>query len=73
MFLRLTRNGFYHSETDPDTPYLPPGLEETDHNDFRHIDFDRDSSMPLIVDIATAGLKRSARISGKPLKKGAVF
>ena len=38
----LPDNGFSHSETDPDTPSLPPGLEETDHNYFRHVDFDED-------------------------------
>ena len=30
----LPDNYLSHSETDPDTPSLPPGLEETDHNDF---------------------------------------
>ena len=69
----LPDNGFSHSETDPDTPSLPPGLEETDHNDFCHVDFDEDSSMPPIVDLATAGLQISARLSGKPPNKSTVF
>ena len=52
----LIDKGFSHSETDPDTPSLPTGLEETGHNYFRHDDFDEDSSMPPIIDLATAGL-----------------
>ena len=69
----LPDNGFSHSETEPDTHYIPPGLEETYHNDFCHVDFDEDSSMPLIVDLATAGLQISARLSGKPPKKSTVL
>ena len=38
----LPDNGFSHSETDPDTPSFPPGLEDTDHNDFCHVSFDED-------------------------------
>ena len=38
----LPDNGFLHSEADPETPSLTTGLEETDHNDFRHVDFDED-------------------------------
>ena len=38
----LQENGFSHSETDPDTPSLPLGLEETYHNDVRLVDFDED-------------------------------
>ena len=38
----LPDNGLSHSETDPDTPSLPPGLDETCHNDFRHVDFNED-------------------------------
>ena len=52
----LPDNGFLHSETDPDTPYLPIGLEETDHNYFCHVDFDEASIIPRIVDLATTGL-----------------
>ena len=66
-------NGFLHLETDPDTPSLPPGLEDTDHNDFRHLYFDEDSSMPPIVDLVTTGLRRSARLYGKPPNKSTVF
>ena len=62
----LLDNGFSNSETDSDTPSLLPVLEETDHNDFCHIDFDEDSSMPLIVDLAIAGLQRLDRLAGKP-------
>ena len=51
----LPNNGFSYSETNLDTPSLPPGLEETDHNDFRHVDFDENSNMPPIIDLATAG------------------
>ena len=35
----LPDNGFFHSETDPDTPSLRLGLKETDHNNFRHVRF----------------------------------
>ena len=65
MFRRLPDNGVLHSKTDTDTPSLPPGLEETDHNNFCHVDFDEYSSMPPIVDIATSGLQISARLAGK--------
>ena len=69
----LPENSFLHSETDPDTSSLLPGLEDTDHNDLRHVDFYEDSSMPLIVDLATTGLRRSARLYGKPPNKSTVF
>ena len=69
----LPDNGFSHSETDPYTPSLPPGLEETDHNDFNYVDFDEDSSMLPISDLATAGLQRLARIYGKPPNKSTVL
>ena len=52
----LSDNGFLHSETDPDIPSLTSVLEETDNNYFCHVDFDEYSSMPLIIDLATAGL-----------------
>ena len=65
----LPENGFLHSETDPDTPFLPSVLEETDHNDFCHIDFDEDSRMTPIFDLATAGLQKLARLSGKSPNK----
>ena len=45
-----------HSETDPDTPSLPPGLEETYHNGFRRVYFDEDSSTPPISHLTTADL-----------------
>ena len=35
----LPDNGFSHSETNPDTLSIPPGLEDTDHNVFCHVDF----------------------------------
>ena len=69
----LPDNSFSHSETDPDTLSIPPGLEETDHNDFCHVYFDEDSNMPQIVDLVTAGLRRSARLSGKPPNKRTIF
>ena len=59
--------------TDPDTPYILPGLEETDDNYKRHVDFDEDPSIPLIVDIATAGLQILACFDGKPPNKRSVF
>ena len=69
----LTYNGFSHSETDPDTPSLLPGLEDTDHNVFCRVVFDEYSSMPLIVDLATAGLRISARLAGDPPNKSTVL
>ena len=65
----LPDNGFSHSETDPDTPSLPPGLEETDHNDFCHVDFDKYSSMPPTVERANAGLQILDRLAGNPPNK----
>ena len=35
-----------------------PNLEDTDNNYNCHIDFNEDSSMPSIIDLATAGLRR---------------
>ena len=59
-----------NSPDNPPTPPLPPGLEETDCNNVRHIDFGENSNMPPIVDLATAGLQRLARLAGKlPNKK----
>ena len=52
----LTDNDFSHSETDPDTPSLPTGLEETYHNGFRRVYFDEDSSTPPISHLTTADL-----------------
>ena len=69
----LPDNGFSHSETDPDTTSLSPGLKETNQNDFLHVDFEEDSSIPLIADRATAGLLRSTRLNGKPPNKSTVF
>ena len=65
----LQDHSFSHSETDPDTTYLPPGLEDTDHNKKFHVYFDEYSSMPPIVNLTTAGLQGSARLSGKPPNK----
>ena len=33
-----------------------PSLEDTANNDYGHIDFNYNSSMPSIIDLATAGL-----------------
>ena len=65
----LPHNGFLNSETDPDTTSLPPGLEETDHNDFCHVVFDEYSSMPPIVYLAIVGSKILASLAGKPANK----
>ena len=35
----LPHNRFSHSEIAPYTLSLTPGLEDTDHNDFCHVDF----------------------------------
>ena len=72
-FYDLPENGFLHSETDPDTPYLPRGLEETYHNDFCHVDSDEYSSMPLSVDLATSVLLISACLYGKTPNKSTIF
>ena len=42
-----------------------PNLEDTANNDNGHIDFNNDSSMPSIIDLATAVLRQSPRISAK--------
>ena len=59
--------------TDPDTPYIPPGLEETDDNYKLHVDFDEYSSIPLVVYLATADLQILACFDGKPPNKRTVF
>ena len=64
----LPDNGFLHSETDPDTTSLPLGLKETYHKYFSHVDFFKDASMPLIDELDTSGLRRSACLDGKPPK-----
>ena len=69
----LIDKGFSHSETDPDTPSLPSDLEETDNNYFRCIDFDEDSIIPPIVDLATVGLQISARLASKLPNKSTVL
>ena len=42
-----------------------PNLKDTDNNDNVHIDFNDNSSMPSIIDLATAGLRRYPRIAAK--------
>ena len=46
-----------------------PNLEDTANNDNGHIDFNDNSSMPSIIDLATAGLRRSPRIAAKESDK----
>ena len=43
----------------------PPNLEDTADNDNGHIYFNYNSSMPSIIDLAAAGLRRSPRIAAK--------
>ena len=50
-----------------------PNLEDTANNDNGHIDFNDNSSMPLIMDLATAGLRRSPRIAAKESEKFILF
>ena len=42
-----------------------PNLEDTANNDNGHIDFNDNSSMLSIIDLATSGLRRSPRIAAK--------
>ena len=42
-----------------------PNLEDTDNNDYGHIDFNDNSSMPSIIDPETSGLRQSPRIAAK--------
>ena len=42
-----------------------PNLEDTANNDNFHIDFNKDSSMPSIIDLETTGLQQSPRIAEK--------
>ena len=44
-------------------------LEDTANDDNCHIDFHVDSSMPSIIDLATAGLRQSPRIAIKQSDK----
>ena len=46
-----------------------PNLEDTANNDNGHIDFDNNSSMPSIINMATTGLRRSPRIAAKESEK----
>ena len=69
----LPDNGFLHSETDPDTPSVPLGLEETDNNDFCHVDSDKYSSMPPIFDLDTSDLLGSACLDETPPNKSTGF
>ena len=46
-----------------------PNLEDTANNDNGHIDFNNNSSMPSIIDLATSGLRRSPRIAAKESEK----
>ena len=42
-----------------------PDLEDTANNDNGHIDFNYNSSIPSIINLATTGLRRSPRITAK--------
>ena len=46
-----------------------PNLEDTANNDNGHIDFNVNSSMPSIINLATTGLRRSPRIAAKEPEK----
>ena len=46
-----------------------PNLEDTANNDNGHIDFNGNSSMPSIINLATTGLRRSPRIAAKESEK----
>ena len=50
-----------------------PNLEDTANNDNGHIYFNDDSSIPSIVDLATAGLQQSPRIAAKESEKIILF
>ena len=44
-------------------------MEDTANNDNGHIDFNGNSSMPSIINLATTGLRQSPRISAKESEK----
>ena len=46
-----------------------PNLENTANNDNGHINFNENSSMPSIINLATTGLLRSPRIAAKESEK----
>ena len=46
-----------------------PNLEDTTNNDNGHIDFNDNSSMPSIINLATTGLQQSPRIAAKESEK----
>ena len=46
-----------------------PNLEDTANNDNGHIDFNDNSSMPSIINLATTGLRRLPHISAKESEK----
>ena len=46
-----------------------PNLEDTANNDNDHIDFNDNSSMHSIINLATTGLRRSPRIAAKESEK----
>ena len=46
-----------------------PNLEDTANNDNGHIDFNNNSSMPSIINLATTGLQRSPHIAAKESEK----
>ena len=46
-----------------------PNLEDTATNDNGHINFNKNSSMPSIINLATTGLRRSRRIAAKESEK----
>ena len=46
-----------------------PNLEDTANNDDVHIDFNNNSSMPSIINLATTGLQRSPSIATKESEK----
>ena len=46
-----------------------PNLEDTANNDNGHIDFNGNSSMPSIIDLGTAGLRKLPRIAAKESEK----
>ena len=46
-----------------------PNLEDTANNDNGHIDFNANSSMPLMINLATTGLRQSPRIAAKESEK----
>ena len=46
-----------------------PNLEDTANNDNGHIDFNNNSSMPSIIDLANSGLRQLPRIAAKESEK----